>query len=395
MNKIFTKIWNNKPVLWRIFFFLLNTLFSVLCAFITQNIIFTIMFIIGTVIIDILVEIQKYLNLEEQINKIFKSKCKYSFFVFCALSPTILGTISKEIDILDNFPSKLFDNLVPNILGVCIVCSIMNHIAKFGYERFVYVLLQSKKELINTFVRIAYFGCFLNAVNYNIDAKLKCTNIFNSIYLFIIVFCGSIVVVSFVLRIIDQQRFNHTAVEIYPSKTLFWGELFLISCGIGPIFFENGKHEPILLIMNSITACMISIFLFLFIMRRTENKSNLCPFKPVFWFIIISILNCSWNYYKWDKTGNISQQIYSGLAIFAFVCELLLYVYITQGKETFVIKYKIEEYINELDHEIDTCVYLVEENINGEAYKVTALESRLETLTKVKNELKNKLKEVI
>lgn len=395
MNELITKILKDKPVLWRIFFILLNALFSILCAFITQDIILTILFIIGTAIIDILAVIYIYLNLEERINKIFKSKYKYLFFIFWALSPTIFGVMSKEIDIYDNFPSNLFANLFPNILGTCIVCSIINDISKFGYERIVYLLMQSKKELINTFIRVAYFGCFLNAVNYDIDDKLKCTNIFNSIYLFIIIFCGTIAVVSFVLRIIDKQKFNCTAEEIYPSKTLFWGGLFLFSCGVGPIFFGVGKHEPILLIINSITACMISIFLFLFIIHRTENKPNTYPIKPVFRFIMFSILNCIWNYCNWDKTGNILQQFLSGFVIFVFVGELLLYVYIAQNRETFDIRLKIEEYINELDYEIDTCVSLVEENINGEACKVTALESRLETLLKIKNDLKNRLEEVI
>ena len=336
MNKLFTNIWKNRPMRWRIFFILLNTFFSILCAVITQNIIITIIFIIGSTLIDILVEIYIYIDIKKRISQLFKVKWyfKYSFFVFWALLPTICGAALGEIDILDNFASKLFANLVPNILGACVVCSIINHISKFGYEQIVYSLMLSKKDLLNIFIRLTYFGCFINAVNYDINDKLKYTNIINSIYLFIIIFCGAIAVLSFVLRIIDKQKFDRTAEEIYPSKTLFWGELFLISCGIGPIFFGIEKHEPILLIINSITAGLISIFLFVFIIHRSENESNTYPFRPVFWFIVFATINCIWNYCKWDKTGDILQQVFSGLGIFVFVGILLWRVYIKQKEES-------------------------------------------------------------
>lgn len=56
---------------------------------------------------------------------------------------------------------------------------------------------------------------------------------------------------------------------------------------------------------------------------------------------------------------------------------------------------KIQEYIGELNKEIDRCVSWVEENMSGEACKVTAMESRIETLTEVKNDLQSRLEEVI
>lgn len=56
---------------------------------------------------------------------------------------------------------------------------------------------------------------------------------------------------------------------------------------------------------------------------------------------------------------------------------------------------KIQEYISELDQEIDRYVSWVEENMSGEACKVTAMESRLETLIEVKNDLQSRLEEVI
>lgn len=59
------------------------------------------------------------------------------------------------------------------------------------------------------------------------------------------------------------------------------------------------------------------------------------------------------------------------------------------------IRLKIQEYISELNQEIDRCFSWVEENMSGEACKVTAMESRIETLTEVKNDLQSRLEEII
>ncbi len=56
---------------------------------------------------------------------------------------------------------------------------------------------------------------------------------------------------------------------------------------------------------------------------------------------------------------------------------------------------KIVEYISELDAEIDRCTIWVKEHTSGEACKVTAMESRIEALTEVKNDLQSRLNEVI
>ncbi len=56
---------------------------------------------------------------------------------------------------------------------------------------------------------------------------------------------------------------------------------------------------------------------------------------------------------------------------------------------------KIVGYISELDAEIDRCTIWVEEHMIGEACKVTAMESRIEALTEVKNDLQSRLNEVI
>ena len=59
------------------------------------------------------------------------------------------------------------------------------------------------------------------------------------------------------------------------------------------------------------------------------------------------------------------------------------------------IRIKIEEYIGQLNQEIDRCVLWIEKNIEDEACRITAMESRIETLTEVKNDLQSKLEEII
>lgn len=59
------------------------------------------------------------------------------------------------------------------------------------------------------------------------------------------------------------------------------------------------------------------------------------------------------------------------------------------------IKTKIEEYIGELNHEIDRCVLWIEKNMGDEACRVTVMESRIETLTEVRNDLQSRLEEII
>lgn len=327
MDELFTKIWNDEPVRWRVFFVLLNAFFSVLCGLITQDVTVTVIYVVGTAFIDVLVEIYNYIDLEKAVSRIFaiEKYKRYLFFLFLASLPAICGIAVREIDVSERLPANLFVNMVPNMLGALIVCSIMDHISKFDYKQIVSSLMQSKRELLNVFMRIAFFGCFLNAVNYKMKDGWNWTNIVNSVYIFIIVYCGAVALASFVLRIIDHKYFHCTAREIYPAKTLFLGALFLISCGAGPVFFGIEKHEPVLLMMNSITASTIAVFVSVFVARRTENRSNTYPFKRMLLFIVIAGLNCWLNYDKWDGTGNIPEQLISGSVIFIFVLALLLW----------------------------------------------------------------------
>lgn len=56
---------------------------------------------------------------------------------------------------------------------------------------------------------------------------------------------------------------------------------------------------------------------------------------------------------------------------------------------------KVKEYIDELDMEIKRLENQLEDHMNGEACMVTEIESRLQTLIEVKNDLLGRLDEVI
>lgn len=56
---------------------------------------------------------------------------------------------------------------------------------------------------------------------------------------------------------------------------------------------------------------------------------------------------------------------------------------------------KVREYIGELDMEIKRLENQLEDHMNGEACMVTEIESRLQTLIEVKNDLLGRLDEVI
>lgn len=56
---------------------------------------------------------------------------------------------------------------------------------------------------------------------------------------------------------------------------------------------------------------------------------------------------------------------------------------------------KVKKYISEIQDEIDRCTLYVEEHINGENMNIAIMESRIETLVEVKNDLQSRLDEVI
>lgn len=59
------------------------------------------------------------------------------------------------------------------------------------------------------------------------------------------------------------------------------------------------------------------------------------------------------------------------------------------------IRQKVKEYIAEIDEEISRCETWIEENMNIEACKVTAMETRAQTLNEIKCDLESRLEELV
>lgn len=80
MNKIINNIVNNPKIFWDIIFILGCEIFSVLCAFTTNNIPLTLLYIIITTIFSICAKICSDINLEEGLNLIMKVNKKVIYF---------------------------------------------------------------------------------------------------------------------------------------------------------------------------------------------------------------------------------------------------------------------------------------------------------------------------
>lgn len=80
MNKIINNIVNNPKIFWDIIFILGCEIFSVLCAFTTNNIPLTLLYIIITTIFSICAKICSDINLEEGLNLIMKVDKKVIYF---------------------------------------------------------------------------------------------------------------------------------------------------------------------------------------------------------------------------------------------------------------------------------------------------------------------------
>lgn len=56
---------------------------------------------------------------------------------------------------------------------------------------------------------------------------------------------------------------------------------------------------------------------------------------------------------------------------------------------------KIEEYVIDLDDEINRCILWIEEHMKSESSIISKMEVRIQTLLEVKNDLQSRLDELI
>lgn len=331
MDEKLTKIWKDENMRWRIIFIVISTLLSAVFAYLTQKIVLTIIFIIATACIDILVESYKYIKFVFGIKRIvgLKKKNRYILFVGFAIFPTLCGLVelvrSNQINDRNLF-LNLCNNFISNILGALIVCSIINHIKKFNYEQIIENFIVSRKNVYNTFLKVAVFACFVNAVNFDLKNEPLIMNIVNKVYLNFIIFYGMCFFYTFALRIIDKTPFSFSIKEIYPTGVLVWGGGFLISCNISAFFGVEKSSYPILLLINTITAFVVAIGILILLSKRTENTSDFYPWKRLMPFVIAIGANCYFGFKFCDDIGSIVEQFISGGAIFLVSLALILYL---------------------------------------------------------------------
>lgn len=332
MDEIITKILKDNFLRWRIVLILFNAVLSVLFAVITQNIFHTVVFVIISAILDILAEAYDLLKFDLYIKKLFyiKQFKRYFSLVFFACLPTI-GAIFLDKISSDSYIIQIFNNLIPNILGALIVSSMFDHIEKFDYNNMISSLIKSKKEMINVFLRISFFASYLNALNYKLNNDWKYMNMSNSIYIFVIVVYGAVAFTTFALRIINPEPFNNKIKSIYPTTTFIYGVLFLVSCGSLQLIVHTREIETILLLFNSLTACVILIGILFLMANRKENKSDIYPIKRILFFILSIVINLLLCFWHWQIDKRVQEQLLSGMIIFAFTVVLFLFVNMKQN----------------------------------------------------------------
>lgn len=337
MDNKLTKIWKDEDTRWRILFIIISSVLSAVFAYITKNIILTIAFIIVTACIDLLVELYKYIKFDFCVRRIFDMKkgSRYLFFVTLSILPAFFGFVELVCTTQMDDRSLLLNlcnNLVSNILGALIVCSIINHIKRFNYEQIIENFIVLRKDVYNSFLKITVFACFINAVNFNLNSKLPIMNKTNKIYLIFIIFYGMFVFYAFALRIIDKTSFSFSIKEIYPKGVLGWAGVFLFSCNISVFLGDEKGSYPILLLINTITAFTVAVGILFLLAKRAENSSDSYPLGYFLAFGIAIALN-SWAGFKCCKDiGNVMDQIISGGVLFVAALFLLLYLARKQAK---------------------------------------------------------------
>lgn len=319
-----------KKVFWDIVFVLGCELSAALCAFITNNIPLTLIYIMLTAVFSICATSFTKKKLEKIIKKFMNMNrtAVYSIFIVIAFSPLIFGVITNEIFFSDikEFIKEICKNPLPNLFGALIVCSLISHLSKFNSDETILTVIKSKQEFFDIFMRFSFMGAFLNCINYNVDDHLYIVNAFNRLHLFAVVFTGSVLLSVFAIRLIDKRPFQNTAIEIYPTWTLLFTILYLVSCGFSPIILKNTKQEVLLLLFNTMTALCIVWFFSYIIHNKTAKTSGYYQYAAPLMFSFFAIINLVCNLLSDGYETDVKMQILSGSCIMVFVLFLLLYV---------------------------------------------------------------------
>lgn len=334
MDKFITILMDDKEKVFRILCLIISALSTMVCDNITDSLWITRSYTVFTMLFCILELFYMDKVLESIINFFWKyEKVLFCFFVIIALLPVIVGLMQGEIvfESLTDFVEIMLNNPVSNILGVLIVFSLMKYLSKICTVNDMYLMLRSKKHFFDVVLQFGFILSFLNAINYTISDKLKWTNIFNSIHLFCIMFLGVIVAYIFVLRLADKTPFEQSVKRVYPTFTLIFTWLFLVSCGLSPIVFGRVKHELMLLIFNTIAALVV-VWLMFFLVKRKTKKENGYPYTAPSVFTLFILLNLFANIF-WGEYGfNKEMQFISGFFVLLIVLTLCISIFINKSK---------------------------------------------------------------
>lgn len=317
MNKLLSSIYNKKELWNKFLFYICDAFFSILSIILIPNKFLSVLFIMGILLLDfsaLYFSKTKNMKIEHLFNQKFKLLFFISLFVL-AVVPSLLGVFLDKA----NFVELAFSNLIPNLLGGLTVYFMLEHTAKFNYGNFIIKILQTD-YIMEIIIKLFYYFCFFNSSNYFLNKTWKYTNIINNTYLFLVILSGLIIGCAFFYRIfIDNQSFDFSPKEVYPSNTLYCGTAYLISCSL-PSLFLNVKTEPVLLILNTLTAFIIALALLCYVIRKSDRTSNLYPFMEFGVASLILILNCCiYVIHNVENLGDILHQLSTGGSILTAV----------------------------------------------------------------------------
>lgn len=314
MDKIISYFINDKEKWFKILSYICDASVSVLSIFLIQNGFLSMLFIVGVVIIDILNEyVIDKINKQEDlsIEKLLNEKAKNIFLVvlfILAIIPLGVGIFMEKA----NFSDLFFGNTIPNLLGFATVFSLICHMSKFNYDNFIIKILGTD-YVIGFIIKLFYYSCFFNSVEFFISKRRRCTNIFNNIYLFVVIISGLLVGFVFIYRIfIDDKPFDCSPKEVYPTAVLFCGAAFLISCGV-PSFYIEVEISPILLTLNTITAFVLALAVLGFVIHKSDKSSSEYPFLRFGAFTVSIFINCfAYIVHNVEDVGDIVYQVATG-----------------------------------------------------------------------------------
>ncbi len=338
MNKFLTDLINDKNKLFRVICLALSVLSSVVCNIISDSMSITLVYSIFTFTFSVCELVCADTILKKVIHMLMNMDRKLLFciFIVIALMPTIVGICTKEIVFQGklDFVKKMAGNPLSNCLGVFIVYSLIKHLSKFNGMETIYLIVSAKKHFFDVVLQFGFIVSFLNAINYNIAEGFSWTNFFNGIHLFVIVFCGVIVIYVFALRLISEQPFEYTVNKIYPTSTLIFTWLFLISCGLSPIVWENAKHEVLLLSLNTFAALCVIWFIFHLIKNKTIKNAKEFPYGAPLVISFLIILNWIVNLFLGGNGDNTKMQFISGAIVLLITVFLIFSVFVDEKDES-------------------------------------------------------------